>query len=360
MELQSFINNHLDDYINIFKEYKLYVRKYSQLGLLLVKMKWGSNYDLTNNPWMKYCRGVIIDINKHEVICVPPIKSEQKFDVNINNYGDEYTYEPLIDGTMINLFYHKDDWIISTRSNIGAKNSWDGKIPFNKLFYDVNGEEWIQKLKKDHSYSFVLQHKESRIVSPIDINSIYLVEMYKRENGVLIKVPTNELDIIENINTIFSINQSDIECYFNNTLYFSIKGFTIKKADERIKWINPNYEYVNNLKANYNHKFLNYVKLRREWKLSEYLKYFPEEQGIFNEYRDNYSSIKNKLYKSYVDLHITKSISLKEILYPFKPLVYEIHGHYMKTKHKINMEYINDYMLNIPDKRLLFIYNWLF
>ena len=51
---------------------------------------------------------------------------------------------------------------------------------------------------------------------------------------------------------------------------------------------------------------------------------------------------------------------MKDIDYPLRPLVYEIHGYYLKTKHKINMAYINEYMQNIPGKKLLFIYNRMF
>ena len=35
---------------------------------------------------------------------------------------------------MINMFYHNDELMISTRSNIGAKNSWDGKESFKNVF----------------------------------------------------------------------------------------------------------------------------------------------------------------------------------------------------------------------------------
>ena len=360
MELQDFIND-TDNYIKAFKDSKMNVKKYSQLDLLLVKTYSNQTYDYEKNPWMKYCRGVIINMKTDRVICIPPLKSKQEKEINIDDYDESYSFEPLVDGTMINVFFHNDKWFISTRSNIGAKNSWDGKVPFYKLFTEVNhGDQWLEGLKKDHCYSFTLQHKKNRIVSPILENKLYLIEMYDLSNGGILKVDTEKLDVIDGIMNNFLILRSDIGCYLNMDNSYSVKGFTIKRGTERIKWINPNYEYVNNLKRNFNNKFLSYIELRQQWKLSEYLKYFPEERHIYNLYRDRYSQIKNELYESYIAVHITKSKEFSEVNYVLKPLIYEIHGYYLKHKHKINMSYINEYMQNIPGKRLLFIYNYLF
>ena len=58
------------------------------------------------------------------------------------SYPDNENIYPLIDGTMINVFY-KDEWIISTRSEIGGYNKWTNKKSFRKLFeeccdFDMN------------------------------------------------------------------------------------------------------------------------------------------------------------------------------------------------------------------------------
>ena len=156
------------------------------------------------------------------------------------------------------------------------------------------------------------------------------------------------------------MNKDQSKHYLENENNFSVKGFTIKTDLERIKWMNPNYEYVNSLKKNFNNKFLSYVALRQEWKLSEYLKYFPEERYIYNLYRERFSLIKDELYQSYIKVNITKKITRKEVKYPLRPLVHELHQYYLKTKHKINMNYINEYMQKIPGRRLLFIYNQMF
>ena len=144
---------------------------------------------------------------------------------------------------------------------------------------------------------------------------------------------------------------------YQGDLFFAIKGFTIKTKKGRLNWINPNYHYVEILKMNYNNKFLNYIALRQQGLLSEYLTYFPEDSHLFDKYRNEFNQIKIKLYERYVSRFIKKEIETKEIEYPLKPLVYELHGYYKETGEKINIKIVSDYLHSLDGKRILFIKN---
>ena len=377
MELQKYINEN-NDYLTQFREHKLFVRKYSKLGLCIVKGHYNQKYDYENKPWMRYCRGAVIDINTNSVVCVPPRKadisylmndpSEQRFIHNpenkdigdirevFNEYDENKTYEPLFDGTMVNMFYHNDEWKFSTRSNIGAKNSWDGKMSFLNMFLEVNGEEWINNLNKDYCYSFVLHHVNNRNVSPIEQNMIILVENHKIENKTIEKMPLCE---IENILPVFNLTEEMLQGYNHSNLVFSIKGFTIKTDTSRNNWLNPNFEYVKHLKMNHNDKYLNYISLKQKRLLSQYLLYFPEDRFLFDEYREEFNNIKQLLHSRYVSRFIKKEIDTKDIEYPLKPLIYELHNHYKESGEKINMKVVSDYMHNLDGKKMMFIRNYL-
>ena len=69
---------------------------------------------------------------------------------------------------MLNIFYH-NEWIISTRSFINAKNKWNDNLSFKKMFDEIINEKNINldNLNKNFSYSFVIQHKKNRIVTEI-------------------------------------------------------------------------------------------------------------------------------------------------------------------------------------------------
>lgn len=360
MELQNFINT-TPEYIKEFKNLKLNVRKYSDMGLIIVKSYRNNKYDYEKYPWIRYCRGAVIDIINHRLICIPPMKSYEEDNINkiIEDYNSENLYQPLIDGTMINMFYHNDKWMISTRSNIGAKNSWDGKVPFYDMFLEVLGDEWFSQLNKKYCYSFVLHHKNNRIVTPIQNNYIFLVESYKIGDSVDDLEKVDELPIIDGIHTIIELDQSKLYNY-SDDLNFSIKGFTIKSKNNRIKWLNPNFVYVNNLKMNHNDKFLNYIGLRQTRMLTEYLRYFPEDQYLFNEYRNQFNSIKYKLHEAYLSHFVRKEKEVKEIEYTLRPLIFELHNHYKKSGEVITIKIVSDYMHNLPGKKMLFIKNRIF
>ena len=352
MELQTYIDNN-EDYLSRFKEHKLYVRNYSKLGLAIIKAKRGQKYDYENEPWLTYCRGAIINTETNRLVCIPPRKAEMNDNLKkmIEGYREDYIYEPLIDGTMINMFYHNDDWMIATRSNIGAKNSWDSHIPFNKMFLEVNGSDWFQELNKEYCYSFLLHHQKNRIISPIEENNIFLIENYHiHENSIEKK----ELQEISNITNVFQLTKDMLNSY-QVELFYSIKGFTIKTQTKRIKWINPNYKYVEALKMNHNNKYLKYIELRQQGLLSEYLQYFPEDNHLFNEYRDEFNRIKMKLYERYVSRFIRKEIQNKDIEYPLRPLIFELHKFYQTTGQKINIKVVSDYMHQLDGKKMLFI-----
>ena len=362
MELQKFINEN-SDYISIFKDKKFYFRKYSQLGLCIVKGYYNNKYDYENNRWMRYCRGAVINVNENKVICVPPQKSKENMLITtdgvqrvIDSFVEGNTsYQPLLDGTMINMFYHNDEWMISTRSNIGAKNKWDGNKSFLKMFIDVHGDEWFNELNKKYCYSFILHHKNNRNVSPIENNFIFLVENYEIENG---EIKMKQLDNISKIENIIELSKGMLYGY-QSELFFPIKGFTIKNEVERVNWINPNFEYVKQLKMNHNDKFLNYISLRQKRLLKEYLKYFPEDSDLFERYREEFNNVKTTLYQRYVSRYIKKEITNKEIEYSLKPLIYELHGHYLNTHEKINIKIVSDYLHNLDGKKIMFIKKYL-
>ena len=354
MELQNYILN-TDSYLKDFKQKNLYVRTYSLLNLAIVKCKYNCEYDYTTYPWMRYCRGVVINTITNRIVCIPPMKSHEINEIDSIHDNDDNSYEILIDGTMINMFYHNEEWMISTRSNIGGKNSWDGKVKFNELFSEVtNNIEFKEQLNNSHCYSFVLQHKKNRIISPITNNCITLVEEY--DINTLEKVEKTHLTNV----FIVPVLTYDYLNNYKTDLPYMVKGFTVKNNSMRYKWINQNYEYVRSLKMNHNNKFMNYISLRQNNLLKEFLMYFPEESYIFNEYREKFNNIKNLLFNSYIKHFVKKELDIKEIEYPLRPLIFELHTMYKTTGNKTTLQVVSDYMHELPEKRMLFIYNYLF
>ena len=67
-------------------------------------------------------------------MCVPPFKSIKFEEFSLYNPQLSSTiYEEFFDGTMINLFWY-GEWMISTRSKIGANCKWFSNKTFHQLF----------------------------------------------------------------------------------------------------------------------------------------------------------------------------------------------------------------------------------
>lgn len=349
MELQTFITEN-KDYVDIFKKEGLKVVKYKDL--LLVKNYYDKPLSYTNETdyWKMYCRGAIIDSKNNKVICLPPVKS-----VEYDTISDDSSYldseiQYLIDGTMINLFYHKE-WLISTRSEIGGRNKWVNRKSFKDMFEEcLDKNVDYDKLNKDYCYSFVMRHKDNRNVSPIKENKLFLVEVYDLKKNERLSVSNVNIDV-EKINNISFNDLIDFNTY-------EIKGYTIKCGNKRYKKINPLFEKVKDLKPNMNNNFLNYIELRKNGNLKDYLQYFPEYSKSFNDYRNKIHILSNELYNNYKNCYIFKNIEKKNIPYHLKPLTEDIHKIYIETKNPISWNDIKNYIHSLPSKKLMFALNY--
>jgi len=365
MELHTYLKE-TPDYESEFRQLGLHVKK--RKGLLLVKYPY--EMDLGEMPaWVGFCRGAIIDTETNRLVCIPPVKAtETTFgdqlippfasdDADDAEDSEKTEYQVLVDGTMMNLFCHRGEWILATRGSIGARNKWDDNLSFYDMFQEC-GQIDYDSLDATCSYSFVMRHTANRIVSPVIYNELYLVEMYRySEPGpqrLLVKdFPTSSFHLIETVETSDrSFNE------FSKDVTYACKGFTVKHGSKRTKAVNPNYRVVQDLKPNTNSAYLNYLELRQDGNLKLYLKYFPEHVHPFNEYRDNIHKLTNDLYTTYKNVHVHKTKERKDIPYHLKPLTYEVHGNYLGSKKPTTWHDIKQYVHDLPPKKLMFALNY--
>ena len=92
------------------------------------------------------------------------------------------------------------------------------------------------------------------------------------------------------------------------------------------------------------------MELSKNSKLNEYMQYFPEDNQVFTEYYNKFLNFRNILYKTYINIHIAKKNTLKDVNYILKPLIYELHGDYLKTREKISINKVNNYIMGLPDE----------
>jgi len=345
----------------------LVVIEYPEDDLYLVKyVKSQSNME---NLDVVKCRGMILRRSDNQLVCFPPMKSSfippeelSKLDFN------QLSFEDFVDGTMINVFYHNGKWMIATRSYLNATCKFYSHRTFADLFNEALDFN-LSDLDKNNCYSFVLQHPENRIVTKYEKPSVTLV-CARNINGLSVNnlnIYQIQIELMEsgvNINTPAKFNMINIETIFSYmaNLNYQKQGIVIKMEYNgypvRFKVRNMSYNYVKNMRGNNkNIKFLFY-NLRKSGSIKEYLQYFPEYDKGFNYYQTEIHQVTKKLFKYYHNCYVKKSESKDNIPYEFKPLCYELHGHYLKFRNYIDFECTKRYINNLPCERLLFVVNY--
>uniref|UniRef100_A0A6C0C487 T4 RNA ligase 1-like N-terminal domain-containing protein n=1 Tax=viral metagenome TaxID=1070528 RepID=A0A6C0C487_9ZZZZ len=348
MNIQQYINQN-EDYLVKFKDMELQINKYNVLGLFLIKY----NHKTVINEFTKLFKSIIINQKTNKVISVAPMKSlKSNHEILMNK---ETEISRMYDGTMINVFYHNNEWMLSTRSFIGAKNYWNknSKKSFKDMFNECFNQ--YEELNTEHSYSFVLQHKDNSNITPVKNNQVILVEEYDKN---LNKINLNEQNYSFNISKTYKNyyelkkEEKDIEKYD--------KGYNIIINGDRHVYITEDYKYIFDLRPNQNNKMFIFLTLYKQRNLDEYLKVYKDDKEIFNLYRNKYEIMRNELYSNYCNHFIKKNIVVKDVPYQLKPIIYELHDIYKSSNKelKINYKVINNYLQKMNIKRLTFILNY--
>jgi hypothetical protein len=340
MEIKNILDNNIDDMRTFFSKYKIKYRKYSNEKCYIMK----NNSEDIVEEWQRHLRGLVYNYEEKKILVLPPIKSHE-----IDGFiSDDIEFTELFDGTMVNIFYNNDKWNISSRSTIGCNNRWIMNKTYKELFEETQNIDY-KTLNKHHSYSFVLRNKSNRNISYIENDEIILVKIYDTVN--LCDIELNE-DLGFRVPKVYK-NMDNID-----VTDCRIKGFTYVKEGKRYKWLTMPFKIMKELKLNINNKSLMYYELRKNGNLKEYLNYFPEDSEIFSKNRSFFHNLKDKLYDIYYAIHVKKEMIFKDINYEYKPLIKELHQIYLSTGNKIRLKTIEDYLHNLPSKRLVFIMNF--
>ena len=318
-------------------------------------------------------RSVILNsVNK--VVSFAPPKSISSY-LFIAQYPEKTEYivaEEFVEGTMINVFWDESinlagAWEIATRNTIGGDtsfyNAYSNNIhninahntntsnqskTFRTMFLEAayaNNLD-LNALNKNICYSFVLQHPDNRIVKSFNKPSLYLVEAYEicnTENGI-VNVSLIDLSVIKMALYLKHTTIQYPEIYADWSNYIDLKYkyasmntsydiqgvvFRNKLTKERSKMRNPVYEYVRSLRGNQPKLQYQYLCLRQQGSVSNYLTFYPENKKDFAFFRDSLHAFTIALFQNYLACYIYKDIPLKDFPDQYKTHMYNLHQHYM-------------------------------
>lgn len=314
-------------------------------------------------------RSVIIN-SENKVVCIAPPKSipADKFMEMHAEKTSNIIAEEFVEGTMINMFYDYSVgvagcWQIATRNTIGAEVYFykQGGKTFRQMFLEAcaacNFD--FSRLNPQYCYSFVLQHPENRIVVPFSYPSLYLVATYRIEQT------ETEVIVIPQNNDQYKLNWSStsvkfpskyefnsyselIEKYASPNTPYNIMGVVIKnlQTQERTKIRNPIYEEVRHLRGNQPKLQYQYLSLRHDGKVSEFLKYYPEMKDTLSVFRDQVHLFTNTLHKNYISCYVHKEKPLREYSEQYRTHMFKLHEIYLSSLREKNLGVSNNVVIS--------------
>lgn len=348
------------------------------------------------------CRSIVIN-SENKVVCFAPPKSTHS-DLFIKKYSlddDSIIAEEFIEGTMINVFWdnkigEKGAWEIATRNSVSANYSfyqYSTKYTFRNMFEEACKENnlILDNLNKNYCYSFVLQHPKNRIVVPFKKPNLYLVAIYSFEHNenndcnscdeimvysvLLDRIETQHFQHfgLENANIQLPKKYTDcknynelIEKYASMNTPYHILGVVIynRNTGERTKIRNPVYEQVRQLRGNQPKLQYQYLYLRNQGKIADFLKYFPENKSNFSEFRDQVHLFTNTLFSNYISCYIKKEKPLIEYPEQYRTHMFNLHRKYLnELKDKklfITNKSVRQYVNELHPSLLMYNLNYQF
>ena len=337
-------------------------------------------------PTYGLCRSVIIN-SKNKVVGFAPPKSisSEQFIQKYNENTPGVVFEEFVEGTMINVFWDdsiglEGGWEIATRNTVGATSSFyksKQSKTFRDMFLEAASENKMDFsiLDKKYSYSFVVQHPENRIVVPFKKPQLYLVAVYSISNDNN-QVTVDDHDS-QQFKEFFSSTSVKFPLYYNfhtysgliencasmNTRYDCVGVILHNKlTGERSKIRNPVYEQVRNLRGNQPKLQYQYLCLRKEGKVSEFLKYYPENKKEFSGFRDQVHLFTDTLFANYVSCYIKKERPLKEFSEQYRTHMFNIHQKFInelrEKKHFVTNTVVQKYVNELHPSLLMYCLNF--
>lgn len=287
-------------------------------------------------PHVASFRSVVWDVRANRPVCAAPLKTSE---VDREN---PFIVEDFIDGVMLNMFWDKitNSWRLCSRSQLDAQNTFYSRRPFATLFAEAvsAGGLDFDDLSRDHTYSWVLQHPEERIVvaAPYGIPRLYLVEMATFKDGVqeILRNPNLHLTakfcaLLPARHEMATVKEiTDCVEALGHRFGAQWKGLMVKNGSSlsTSKFVSPQYAAAREMRGNV--AKLPFIWLER-WSaqsLNQYLRIYKEETHAANEVVEAFKVCTQDAFNLYHQVYKARSFPLRDAPQKYRKLLWDMHG----------------------------------
>jgi len=326
-------------------------------------------------------RSVVLDASGGQLLSFSPPKSTSMERFMEDHPFSEVTAEEFVEGTMINVFWTGTQWEMATRRSIGANVSFYrmiGSKTFREMFDEVGLD--LSRLNPSFCYSFVLQHPGNRIVCPFDQAKLYLVDLYQI-TGKTVRLLFEErrqwqqwwtgsdappvhfpLDYSAKVTTYA---EAVARFASMNTNYY-VMGcvFRHKPTNHRAKVRNPVYEQVRQLRGNQPKLMYQYLYLRQQDKIKEFLTFYPEYKKDFLQFRDQWRMFNATLFEHYFECFVAKRTKHAEVSRQYRSLLFMLHKAFLADlrplKKCVTRSYVRRFFQELHPAQQMYFLNYAF
>jgi hypothetical protein len=155
-----------------------------------------------------------------------------------------------------------------------------------------------------------------------------------------------------------------IETYASMNTSYDVVGVIVYNnvTGERMKVRNPVYEQVRHLRGNQPKLQYQYLCLRKEGKVADFLKFYPENKKEFSTFRDQIHLFTNTLFSNYISCYIKKEKPLLEFSEQYRTHMFNIHKIYTdelrEKKLFVNNTVVIKYVNNLHPSLLMYCLNF--
>jgi hypothetical protein len=317
-----------------------------------------------NLPHVRLFRSVVWDIEKNVPVSVTPPKSEQGESLPSCALGNGYVM-PFYDGVMVGQFYctYTMRSIIHTRTYFGGGNTFYGKKTFGEMCSEAVG---IQTLgSAGTSYTYILQHPENRIVTPVVAPRLVWVHTATFLESGIVESRMNMSRAVPYAPTDTASSAIILSQYKASMAPGALdQGIIIYDATtgQRYKIRTPAYTAIRKMRGN--SSSLNYIWLSA-WQSHYWLNYltaFPEERSAAMALAERWKTVTSEVYTNYKNIFKARTHTMQQAPLKYKSLLYTLHELYKTMLQPIGQsvtwEECKRFMNTRDIPQMLYVLNW--
>lgn len=320
---------------------------------------------------IKCAVGTILRKNTNEIVCFGfPFTQETK-NTDAAPFSGSLVATEFIDGTLVRAFHDGTSWRLSTNGSINAYDSyWISNKSFGELFDDY--------LSRIHDENVVFSN--SQLVNALDVTCTYefiildpTVHLHHLGKSVVYHVGTFNHSTLTYVSTVldesfivpksftyesFSKLVQALQSNHKTLGYVFYSSMHVDTQVTRFKLFKDSYFNRRKLMGNTPNMYLRYLECKADGTDKELYKCFPRIQYYSSWVEHCLKDTAKLIHKSYSQKFILKDKTTPTNFY-HRPIVYELHGNFMKTQEKVTFQVVYKLLSSYHPKRINFILNGL-